>query len=474
MAVGREDLFIMRTKNVYDLLGRRPRRNGRRDFLKKVTALFGASAATFWADETLDAAVQNVQRNSSPSELRITDLRVAVVARAPFSCPIIRIDTNQGISGYGEVRDGASKTYALMLKSRIMGMNPCNIEQIFRKIRQFGGVRSQAGGVVAIEEACWDLAGKVYNVPIYQMLGGKYRDRLRCYCDTTDSNDPKVFGERMKERIAKGFTWLKMDIGIGAHLRGKPGMVSGSPTGMLRDVAKDHTLTGIEITQKGAEEMADYIMKVREVVGWEIPISADHFGQMGLNSIIRLGKALEKCNLAWMEDVIPWYETDMLKTVRDSVDVPICTGEDIYLMDPFEKLCANHVVDIIQPDLSTSGGILETKRIGDMALKHGIPMAMHMAGSPICAMANAHCAAATQGFLVMENHSVDIPWWDSLVDGVEKPTLNKGYIRVPEGPGLGVTPNEAAIKEHLQPNSGGYFESTDEWNNERSGDQLWS
>jgi L-alanine-DL-glutamate epimerase-like enolase superfamily enzyme len=206
--------------------------------------------------------------------------------------------------------------------------------------------------------------------------------------------------------------------------------------------------------------MADYIMKVREVVGWEIPISADHFGQMGLNSIIRLGKAFEKCNLAWMEDVLPWYETDMLKKVSDAIDVPICTGEDMYLMEPFENLCRNHVVDVIHPDLSTSGGILETKRIGDMAQKHGI------------AMANAHCAAATQGFLVMENHSLDIPWWDSLVDGIPKPILNKGYIRVPEGPGLGITLNEEAIKQHLVDKN--YFDPTPEWNNERSGDQTWS
>ena len=460
------------TASMRKLLRYRPNRPGRRDFLKKAGALFGATATTFWADSTLDAAVQDTQRNSSPSDLRITDLRVAVLARAPFSCPIIRIDTNQGVSGYGEVRDGASKTYALMLKSRILGMNPCNIEQIFRKLRQFGGVRSQAGGVVAIEEACWDLAGKIYNVPIYQMLGGKYRDRLRCYCDTPDSNDPKIFGERMKERIAKGFTWLKMDIGINAHLRNIPGTISGNPAGMVNDVRKDHTMLGVEITQKGAEVMADYIMKVREVVGWEIPISADHFGQMGLNSIIRLGKAFEKCNLAWMEDVLPWYETDMLKKVSDAIDVPICTGEDMYLMDPFENLCRNHVVDVIHPDLSTSGGILETKRIGDMAQKHGIAMAMHMAGSPVCAMANAHCAAATQGFLVMENHSVDIPWWDSLVDGIPKPILNKGYVRVPEGPGLGITLNEEAIKQHLVDKN--YFDPTPEWNNERSGDQIWS
>jgi len=454
------------------LLGSRRTRPGRREFLKKATALFGAAAGTFWADETLDAAVQNVNRNSAPSQLKITDLRVAVVAGAPFTCPIIRIDTNQGIYGLGEVRDGASKTYALMLKSRILGMNPCNIEQIFRKIRQFGGHGRMAGGVVAIEEACWDLAGKVYGVPIYQMLGGKYRDQLRCYCDTPDSPDPKVFGERMKQRKEMGFTWFKMDIGIN-RFRNVPGAVSGYVQGMPIERGREHTISGVEITHKGAELMAEYIMKVREVVGWDVPISVDHVGIMGENSIIRLAKAFEKCNLAWLEDVIPWYQTEQLKRITDTVDVPICTGEDIYLMDEFEKLCRNHVVDIIHPDLSTSGGILETKRIGDMAMRYGIPMAMHMAGSPVCAMANAHCAAATQNFLVMENHSVDIPWWDDLVTGVEKPILNKGFIRVPEGPGLGIDLNEEVVKQHLMMGES-YFAPTPEWDRERSADQLYS
>ncbi len=439
---------------------------GRRSFFK---AAAGAAGASFWADETLDAAVQNTNRNSNPSQLKITDLRVAVLARAPFTCPVIRIDTNQGISGYGEVRDGASKTYALLLKSRILGQNPCNIEQIFKRLRQFGGTGRQAGGVVAIEEALWDLAGKAYNVPIYQMLGGKYRDRVRCYCDTPDSNDPKVFGERMKERIAKGFTWLKMDIGINTHLRNVPGAISG-PAQPER--GREHSLTGVEITDKGAEIMADYIMKVREVVGWEIPISTDHFGSMGVNSIIKLGKAFQKCNLAWMEDTVPWYHTDLLKKISDELEVPICTGEDMYLLEPFEVLCREHAVDIIQPDLSTSGGILETKRIGDMAQKYGVPMAMHMAGSPVCCMANVHCAAATEGFLVLENHSVDIPWWDDLADGVEKPILNKGFVKVPEGPGLGVTLNDEAMKQHLMDKN--YFEPTPEWDRERSQDNLYT
>src|SRR5439155_3022190 len=204
---------------------------GRRGFLRSA-AIAGAG---FWADETLDAAVQNVNRSSSPSDLKITDLRVAVVKDAPFVCPLIRIDTNQEIYGLGEVRDGASKTYALFLKSRLLGENPCNIDKIFRKIKQFGGDSRQAGGVCGVEMALWDLAGKAYGVPVYQMLGGKFRDKIRCYADTTESHDPKVYGQRLKGRKEEGFTWLKMDLGIDL-LHDTPGTLT-HPLGLTeRDV----------------------------------------------------------------------------------------------------------------------------------------------------------------------------------------------------------------------------------------------
>ena len=149
-----------------------------------------------------------------------------VVKPGPSPCPIIRIDTNQGVYGLGEVRDGASATYALMLKSRILGENPLQVDRLFRKIKQFGGPARQAGGVCAVEMALWDIAGKVYNVPVYVMLGGKVRDKIRVYADTTESNDPKIYAQRMKERKeVMGLTWLKMDLGV-EMVADKPGTVT--------------------------------------------------------------------------------------------------------------------------------------------------------------------------------------------------------------------------------------------------------
>jgi L-alanine-DL-glutamate epimerase-like enolase superfamily enzyme len=157
-------------------------------------------------------AIKNVNQNSSPSTLKITDMRYAIIVKpGPSPCPIIRIDTNQGVYGLGEVRDVAGYQYAMVLKSRLMGENPLKIDYLFQKIQQFGGISRQAGGVCAVEMALWDIAGKVYNIPVYQMLGGQWRDKIRIYADTTESDDPKEYGKRAKERKAMGITWMKMD-----------------------------------------------------------------------------------------------------------------------------------------------------------------------------------------------------------------------------------------------------------------------
>ena len=443
----------------------------RRGVLKTSAAVLGGALL---GDEPMEATIQNVNTHSSPSQLKITDLRLAVVTEAPMTCPIIRLDTNQGVYGLGEVRDGASPTYALMLKSRLLGENPLNVDRLFRKLKQFGGHARQAGGVCAVEMALWDIAGKVYNVPVYQMLGGRFRDRIRIYADTTESRDPRVYAQRMKARKEeKGLTWLKMDLGV-ELVADKPGTVTvRSDLTPWETAMVPHPLLAMEVTDKGIALLEEFVAAVREAVGMEVPLSMDHLGHLGVNSIIRLGKAYEKYNLSWIEDVIPWTYTDLLKRIAEESPTPILTGEDIYLKEGFKVLCEHHAVGKIHPDLASAGGILETHKIGDMAWEFGVPMAMHFAGTPVSCMANVHCAAATENFLALENHSLDVPWWDDLVEGIDKPIIHRGYIPVPESPGLGVTLNEDVVRRHLVPGTG-YFETTTEWDKEKSWDRLWS
>jgi L-alanine-DL-glutamate epimerase-like enolase superfamily enzyme len=446
----------------------------RRDLMKSSAVALGGSLLV---GEPLEAHPKAVNTNSTPSALRITDLRVATITKpGPSPCPIIRLDTNQGVYGLGEVRDGASATYALFLKSRVLGENPLQLDNLFRKLKQFGGPARQGGGVCAIEIALWDIAGKVYNAPVYAMIGGgKFRDRIRIYADTTESKDPKIYAQRMKERKeGMGITWLKMDLGI-EMVSDTPGTVT-EPSDLTpwEQNQLEHPLLAMEVTDKGISMLEEYVAAVRDAVGMEIPLSMDHLGHLGVKSIIRLGKAYEKYNLSWIEDVIPWTYTDLLKEISDQSPTPILTGEDIYLKEPFHVLCEKHAVSKIHPDLATAGGILETHKIGDMAEEFGVPMAMHFAGTPVSCMANVHCAAATQNFLALENHSLDVPWWSSLAqEYASTPIVNHGWIEVPDRPGLGVTLNEDVVRQHLAPGSG-YFDPTPQWDHERSWDRLWS
>jgi len=449
-----------------------PRIN-RRNLLKSslaVAAGVALSPAARAAQQ--EPAIKNVNTNSSPSTLKITDMRYAVIEKpGPSPCVIIRIDTNRGVFGLGEVRDLAGPQFAMVLKNRLLGENPLRIDYLFQKIQQFGGNSRQAGGVCAVEMALWDIAGKVYNIPVYQMLGGKWRDSIRIYADTTESEDPAEYGRRAKERKAMGLTWMKMDLGIDV-LSGIPGtvMAPSGQSGWEKHVQPNLFIAN-EVTDKGIDRLCEYVAAVRDNIGYDMPLSMDHLGHVGVKSIIRLGKAYEKYNLEWIEDVIPWFYTDLLKEITQESPTPTITGEDIYRIEDFETLCSQHVVDKIHPDLATSGGILQTHRIGDMAFKYGVPMAMHFAGTPVACMANVHCAAATRNFLALENHSLDVPWWQDLVTGLDKPIINQGYIKVPETPGLGVALNDDELKKHVKKGTE-YFAPTPQWDEAQSWDDA--
>ena len=445
-----------------------------------------------------DDALNHVNTNSRPSGLRITDIRVAEIPGAPFRSALLKIYTNQGIVGFGEVRDGASATYALMLKSRLLGENPCDIDRLFRRIKQFGGHGRQGGGVSAVEIALWDIAGKAYGVPVYQMLGGKFRDKVRVYCDT-DADRPSgtEMGKRLKERMDLGFTFLKMDLGLMeiAHI---PGAAVG-PAGVLdafghhpasmgpqtveqrsrRNRSYDaqnvmHPFTGLHFSEKGLDLLEQYIAEVRAEIGDEIPLAIDHLGHISMADGIRLAQRIEKYTPAWLEDVIPWQHTEGYRRLQEATSVPICTGEDIYLKEGFEPLF-NAGISVIHPDILTTGGILETKKIGDRAQDFGIAMAIHMAESPIAAIAAAHIAAATENFLALEYHTGEVPWWGDIVVGRDTPILENGFIELTDKPGLGIDDlNDELLMQHLQPGVTGIWQPTDQWDDDMSWDRTWS
>lgn len=446
---------------------------------------------------------ENVNTASSPSELKITDLRVTNIDGAPKHCPLIKIYTNQGIVGYGEVRDASSATYALMLKSRIVGENPCNVDKLFRRVKQFGGNSRQGGGVSGVEVALWDIAGKAWGVPVWQMLGGRFRDKVRVYCDTDveGKHTGADMGRALKARIEAGYTFLKMDLGIELMLD-EPGCLN-APLGFLEDIKKysakalahqkgsidydmmmgknyetftiPHHATGIHITEKGLDYLENYVREVREIIGYEVPLAIDHFGHVCIEDCIRFARRIEKYNISWMEDVAPWHYTEHYAKIARATTVPICTGEDIYLAESFEPLMKCGGVSVVHPDTLTVGGMLEMKKLGDMCEKYGVAMAIHMAESPIGFMAALHAGAAVQNLLAVEYHSSDVKWWNDLAVGIDNPIIKDGFATVPMKPGLGIDSlNEELIAEHIHKKYPGQWEPTDEWNKEWANDRTWS
>ena len=456
--------------------------------------------------ENYEQTLAHVNTYSKPSELRITDLRFVDIVGAPMHCTLLRIETNQGITGYGEVRDGASKLYAQMLKRFLIGENPCNIDKIFRRIKQFGGQSRQAGGVCGVELALWDIAGKAYGIPVYQMLGGKFRDKVRMYCDTdVDGKDTGLnMGEALQKRVEKhGYTMLKMDLGINQLWDVEGGLCApvgfleqyGHTAKMAREARQKgdkvaarwwanraydqqniaHPFTGIHITKKGFDYLENYVKEVRSVIGYEIPLSIDHFGHIGVEDCIKLANRLEDYNMCWLEDMIPWQLTDQYVRLHNASTTPIATGEDIYLLENFKPLLDNHAVSIIHPDILSSGGIYETKKIGDYAEECGVAMALHMAETPVACLAAVHVAAATNNFLGLEFHSNDVDWWSDMVKDTEKPRIVDGFMAVPEKPGIGIDElDDEVLAEHIHPEIPGLWEPTTEWDNWISHDRLWS
>jgi len=327
------------------------------------------------------------------------------------------------------------------------------------------------------------------------------------YADTDweGKGSAATMAEALRQRMDKGFTFLKMDLGLG-QLAGHPGCIA-APAGYLEELRRlgaafekgrtsirtnidewrrarnrwhelsnvSNTLTGAHLTEKGVDLLADFVAEVRQIVGYEIPIATDHFGPFSVEDCERVCRRLEKYNLAWFEDPLPWQYTEQYVRLSRASSTPLGTGEDIFLKEGFQPLVNANALSVVHPDVLTAGGILEVKKIGDLALEKGIVMAIHMAESPIGCMAAVHAAAASENVLAVEYHSADVDWWDDMVEGPAKPIVDGGFIRVPESPGLGIESlNDEVLKGHVDPTMPGLWEPTDRWDGEWSHDRTWS
>lgn len=371
--------------------------------------------------------------------MKITDVRTAEVQGHGYSL-FVRVYTDDGVVGTGECIHGGEGAVALIhaMKRMIIGENPLNIDRLFEKIRRgyiFNG--ALAGNVVSalsgIEIALWDLAGRATGLPVYQLLGGKFRDRIRLYCDCHAGREdaPESYAERAREVVAMGFDAIKFDID---H--------AGSP---YKADAWNWSVTPGEV-----HSMVDKVAAIREAIGPDLDLCIDMHGRYDLYAAIRVAQALEPFELMWLEEPVPPENIDAMAEVKRSTRTPICTGENLFLRYGFRELLEKQAVDVIMPDIPKCGGLSECRKIANMAEVYYIPFAPHNVCGPLGTIASCHVCASIPNFLVIEWHWVDRPHWHDLVLS-DPPLIQNGYIAMPDGPGLGVELNEEAARKHLRP-----------------------
>ncbi|TCJ13482.1 mandelate racemase/muconate lactonizing enzyme family protein [Rubrobacter taiwanensis] len=417
--------------------------------------------------------------------MKITEIRTAVV-EANYDWTFIKVYTDEGIEGLGEsflapglvgiIRD---------LEPLLVGEDPRNVDKLWSKMRWAASGAGSMGGIVynaisGIEAALWDAVGKYYGAPICQLLGGRYRDRVRVYADchagealealnsvmvarkprwvedegeerfalsaevrhpvhgraygdagTDEIFTPEMYAERARQVAGElGFTAIKFDLDV--------------PNPYTRDTHSG-TLTHAEI-----KFMVSLVEAVREAVGDEVDIAFDCHWRYNVSDARRLACELEPYGLMWLEDPVPPENVEAMRQVTQSTRTPIASGENYYLRYGFREALENGGLDIVAPDLQKTGGLLEGRRIADLADTHYAAVAPHCIASPVGTLASAHVAAAVPNFLALEWHGMSVPFWEDMVVGLDGPVIEDGYITVPDRPGLGVELNEEVARRYVR------------------------
>ncbi|HEY7210189.1 MAG TPA: mandelate racemase/muconate lactonizing enzyme family protein [Bryobacteraceae bacterium] len=387
---------------------------------------------------SLAAAVQEASSPYRRPKLKITDIRTAEV-RVHGLQTHVRVYTDQGLVGHGESTDAAEGTSRLVASFRrfLIGQDPLNVDAIWERIRTGGIFAGAQGGqyttaLTGLEIALWDLTGKALGLPIYQLLGGKFRDRVRMYCDS-DMDDPmnEEAARKLEWIKAQGFTAMKIDI----------------------DEARDPArFDAVNWTASNGEidRMMSWIGHTRESIPKAMDLAVDMHGRYDAPTGKRVAKAAEPFRLLWLEEPVPPEDIDAMADIRHSTNTPICCGENLYMRWGFRELLERNAADIIMPDIQKTGGLSEAQKIANMAQAYYIPFAPHCVVSPVGTMASAHVCAAVPNFLVCEWHWINhLDLWRSFVK--EGEIIQKGFVTVTDRPGIGVEMNEEAARKAQVP-----------------------
>ncbi|MGY8826211.1 MAG: mandelate racemase/muconate lactonizing enzyme family protein [Candidatus Latescibacterota bacterium] len=366
------------------------------------------------------------------TDVKTAEVRMMIDGKPRYLYHYVRIYTDEGVYGTGEAShvDGGWRGSTRTMAEQLIGKDPRDVDALFEGIRRsyiFRGGMSGLGisALTGLEIALWDLAGKAQGVPVYRLLGGKFRDRVRLYVDSA-MTDCK---ERAAEVRSKGFTAIKFD---------------------LDDAKNPHKLDrwNWSVTPGELEIMIDQAHELREAVGPKMDLAIDLHGRYDATAGMKVAHALEDLNLMWLEEPVPPENIQAMANITRSTKTPICAGENAYLRYGYREIIEKQAVDIIMPDISKCGGLSECRKIANMAETYYIPFAPHNNSSALSTVGDAHVCASVPNFLALEFHRFNDPTWDNVLNSDES-VIQDGHVVMTEKPGLGVELDEEFLQSML-------------------------
>lgn len=387
----------------------------------------------------------------SERDVEITDVRTMGLEGNPkgdsgyYTWGIVKVETDAGRYGIGETYRGPeAMAVAEKMGPQVVGENPLDPNRIAELLsgNYTGGGTIAQSAITAIETACWDVKGKIHDLPVYELLGGKFRDRVQVYSDTDalarEASDaaehtPESVAAAAREVVDQGFRSIKFDLDVPT-----PGHPNPNTAARRFD-------------QREIDHKVELVRAVRDEVGYEVDLGMDLHWKFSVETVIRLGKRLEQFDLAFLEDPVHPEKLDAQRRVKRKLDIPILNGENVVTVNRFFDLLANDTLDIAAPDMARCGGLSEFKKIAAICDVHGVVMAPHNLTSPVGTIACVHAGASIPNTYSVEYRGGDCPWWEDVVTLTEAdgPILEDGHIGVPDGPGLGLDIDPDGGREHL-------------------------
>jgi L-alanine-DL-glutamate epimerase-like enolase superfamily enzyme len=381
-------------------------------------------------------------------KVKITDVKCMIV-RGTWDWNLVRVDTDAGVSGIGEAYWGFGVKDLVLnqLKPLVIGEDPFNVDKLYTKMLMRSAGQGALAGITVtaasgVEIALWDLAGRLLQTPACNLLGGRFRDRVRFYRTlqvVKNPEDMQLWRDQVRAAKAEKFGWTAFKFqGDGIPPTADP---------QYKEPGHDPYTRGL--TNRDLRRIAKAMETVREELGPDIDFGVEAHWKYDVRDAINMANAIEPVKPMWLEDPVPPGNPEAMARVTHAVNVPISTGENLYTRDGFRRLIELQGCDIVHIDIPKSGGLLESKRIHDLADNYYIASAAHNPASPVGTIASAHAAASMRDFRIHELAKY-IDWWQDLVvhDG---PIFENGYHRIRDKPGYGIEINADVAKAHLAP-----------------------